>query len=322
MRSIYKLLLLSVVVCWLAACTGGLPWMSSPTATLPPGTPTRSIAHAMGKTQVPMQPKRVIVLDTAPLDAAIALGVKPVGSTLPERFPSYLGDRTQGIEVIGKTNEPNLEAVAQLQPDLILGNKIGLDRLYRRLAEIAPTVMAEGSGRSGEWKDNVRFYASVLDRSAAADKLLQDYQQRADTLKQQIQQQFSKSPVVSVVATGTGQIGAYTTRSFSGAVLQDLGLARPPAQASGQRWAIQVSREDLTSLDGDAIFLIESSFTPNSLTLDQFKSDPLFSRLNAVKQGRVYAVNAEVWTAGRSILAANQILQEVSQSLLARKPGT
>ncbi|MEM1427656.1 MAG: hypothetical protein AAGF75_14030, partial [Cyanobacteria bacterium P01_H01_bin.130] len=35
--------------------------------------PTRTVIHAMGATEVPTTPKRVVMLDTAPLDAAIAL---------------------------------------------------------------------------------------------------------------------------------------------------------------------------------------------------------------------------------------------------------
>ena len=45
-----------------------------------PSGPTRSVTHAMGTTQVPDKPQRVVVLDTPELDAAITLGVKPVGT--------------------------------------------------------------------------------------------------------------------------------------------------------------------------------------------------------------------------------------------------
>ena len=43
---------------------------------VPPETdntvPTRSVEHAMGTTAVPIAPERVVVLDYAPLDSALA----------------------------------------------------------------------------------------------------------------------------------------------------------------------------------------------------------------------------------------------------------
>lgn len=307
--------------CIIGGCEGFPGQMTDNQAisTLPSGTPTRPIQHAMGITQVPIQPKRVVVLDTAALDSAISLGIKPVGTIFFQRPPAYLGDKVQGIDVIGLDNNPNLEKVLSLKPDLILGNKISSERHYGKLSRSAPTVLTEGSGRSGEWQKNFQLYAEAMGRSQAAKTLLQQYQQQATTLKQQIAKQYQPSPITSVVATGNKQIGAYTRRSFSGSVLVDVGLARPPAQENSERWAIQVSQENFPSLDGDVMFLIEASGIPNSLNLQSFKADPVFSQLNVVKQGRVYPVKAEVWTAGRSILAANEILNDISQYLL--NPG-
>lgn len=317
MTAVLKAIGLSFWVALVAACSNSTDQSSnSNSSNLPPGTPTRPIQHAMGTTQVPVQPKRVVVLDTAPLDSAIALGVRPIGTMFFQSPPTYLGNRVEGIAVLGLNNNPNLEKVLSLKPDLILSTKISSQQFYRQLSKAAPTILTEGSGRSGDWKENFQLYADALGRSQQAKALLQNYQQRAATLKQQIQQQSSPTPVVSVVATGSKQIGAYTRQSFSGSVLQDLGLVRPPAQEKPKRWAIQVSREDFASLDGDIIFLIEAGGIPDNLSLQNFKTDPIFSQLNAVKRGRVYPVKAEVWTAGRSILAANEILNDVSQHLL------
>ncbi|MEU8351340.1 iron-siderophore ABC transporter substrate-binding protein, partial [Streptomyces sp. NPDC048845] len=45
------------------------------------GGGTHVVKTAMGDVKVPDDPKRVVVLDTAELDSAITLGVKPVGAT-------------------------------------------------------------------------------------------------------------------------------------------------------------------------------------------------------------------------------------------------
>jgi ABC-type Fe3+-hydroxamate transport system substrate-binding protein len=40
----------------------------------------RTVEHAMGQTEIPRQPERVVVLDTGELDTALSLGVTPVGA--------------------------------------------------------------------------------------------------------------------------------------------------------------------------------------------------------------------------------------------------
>ena len=267
----------------------------------------------MGTAQVPQTPDRVVTVDTAALDAALAVGVTPIGSIVFGAFPTYLAAQTDGIVSVGDGNQPNLEAILQLNPDLILGTKIGTESLYPRLSNIAPTVLSEGSGRSGEWQDTFRLYAEALGRPDEAEQVLQDYQQQVDDLRQRLGD--TENTIVSVLATGQGQIGFYGENSFSGSVLQDVGFSRPPAQARSPRWAEMVSREDLESLDGDIIFLITSQQFPGSMTKQEFVADPVWSQLEAVQQDHVYEVEDEIWIMGRNILAARQILDDIAQAV-------
>jgi len=275
--------------------------------------PTRTINHAKGKSQVPISPQRVVVLDTAPLDTAIALGVKPVGTIVYGQPPEYLGDKITDIETVGEGNQPNLETILNLKPDLILSSKPGTEQLYRQLSQIAPTVLAEDSGRTGDWQKHVRLYAEALGKSERAEQLLQSYQEQVEQVKQQINQ--PETIEVSVLTSFEDKIGAYTVGSFSGSVLQDLGLARNPSQRATWRYALQLSREAVTKLDGDFIFWVYSSHFPGGLQKQDFITDPIFSQLGAVKQDRVCEVANEVWIAGRSILAAQQILADVKSCL-------
>src|SRR5687768_15188777 len=115
---------------------------------------SRSVEHAMGETQIKGMPERVVVLDTGELDSAMTLGVTPVGAVeaIPgEGFPSYL-EETGGIENVGTIEEPNLEKIATLEPDLILSSKLRHEQIYDQLSKIAPTVFTETTGVT--WKEN------------------------------------------------------------------------------------------------------------------------------------------------------------------------
>lgn len=287
---------------------------SAPQSSLPTNVPIQAVDHAMGTSQVPQSPERVVVLDTAALDAAIALGVQPVGTIRYGNAPDYLGETAESITVVGEDNQPNLEAILQLQPDLILGSKIASGKLYRRLSRIAPTVLTAGSGREGEWQQNFQLYAEALGKGEQAEQLLADYSRQVADLQAQIDQ--PQAIEVSVIATSRDRIGAYTTGSFPGSILQDIGFSRNPTQDKLDAYAVQLSRERLEDIDGDFLFLIYSPQLEGSRTLEALAQDPIWSQLQAVQQNRICEVPNEVWIAGRSLLAAQQILEDVENCLL------
>jgi len=297
---------------WCALLAGCQQRISGPEVS-ETGVPMQTVEHAMGTTQVPVVPQRIVVLDYAPMDSALALGMKPVGTIVLTPSPIY-PEGISEIAIVGKSNEPNLEAILQLQPDLILGNRVSVGRWYRQLSQIAPTVLTEDNGRKGNWQANFRLYAEALGQIEQAEALLADYQQRVTALQASLEDSL-QTMAVSVISTWSGGVVAFTTDSFPGSVLQDIGVTRNPAQGEGKRYGIQLSREDLASIDGDVVFLLHNSAVEDSVGRATFVQDPLWSQLQAVQQGIVCEVNSAVWVGGRSILAANQILTDVEQCM-------
>ncbi|NEQ42350.1 MAG: iron-siderophore ABC transporter substrate-binding protein [Leptolyngbya sp. SIOISBB] len=277
-------------------------------------TDTRPVEHAMGVTDVPAVPSQVVVLDTAPLDAAIAMDVIPIGAWIDETFPAYLGDRTDGMVTLGSAGQPNLEKIAQLQPDLILGSKVGGEAVYSQLSQIAPTILTEGNGREGNWPEQLKVYGDALGKRDRVNQLLAKYQQQLETVRQQIG--TPEDTVVSVVFSYQNHFGFYSHTSFAGSILKDVGFARPTIQTQpiSATYLSVVSKEAFQDLDGDVIFLLVND-GEDTLTYEEFAQDPLFSQLSAVKNGQVYPVLTEVWTAGRNILAAQQVLQNITDAL-------
>ena len=278
---------------------------------LDPNIPTRPVEHVMGTSQVPISPERVVVLDTTPLDAALALDVEPVGTIRYGMPPDYLGKQASDIEVIGQFNQPNLEAIFKLKPDLILGAKSISERLYPRLSRIAPTVFIEGAGYSWDWKNNFRIYAAALNRIEQADQLIVDYEQQVAELQASLVPTPSNL-TVSVVLNGSFGLIAHTPTSFSGSVLKEVGFQRNPIQDNEENFFVRLSREDLEGPEGDILFLIHY---PDTTSKEEFINNRLWSQLDVVQRDAVCEVKGEVWAAGRSILAAHQILKDIQHCL-------
>jgi len=99
------------------------------------GGEERVIKHAMGETKVPTNPQRIVVLTNEGTEALLALGVKPVGavqSFTGDPWYPHIKDQMTGVEVLGKESEPNLELIAALKPDLIIGNKMRHEKIYAK----------------------------------------------------------------------------------------------------------------------------------------------------------------------------------------------
>jgi iron complex transport system substrate-binding protein len=265
----------------------------------------RIVQHAMGSTEIIGRPRRVVVLDTGELDSVLALGITPVGAVGTDAIAGpqpYLADRVQGVTMVGTNNQPNLETIAALRPDLILSSKLRHVDLYEKFSEIAPTVFAETVGVA--WKENFLLTGDALGELAKAQRILADYEQKA----KQVGQQFGDpgALTVSMVRFYPSGIRLYAEGSFIGTILRDVGFARPRSQQV-DKTLVEISPEQFSQADGDLIFYSEyGQGNQDLLTAGQ-----LWRRLDAVSSGRAHEVRDDLWYLGIGPIAADLVLDDM-----------
>lgn len=300
-----------------------LPAAPAPTATIAPTAAaaptqpagTRLVAHAMGETRVPASPQRLVVLDTGELDSALALGITPVGATTVFQdgdVQAYLTPMTATVKKVGTIEQPNLETIAALRPDLILSSKLRHEKIYDKLAQIAPTVFTETVGVA--WKENLMVHAEALGKRAEAEQLMAAYRGRLEDFTARLGPRREQTQV-SILRSFPDHVRLYMKASFIGTILQDAGLPRPPAQDQDTFADRVTTKEALPAMDGDVIFIMHFSPDKGSL-LTQWMNDPLWQTLKAVKAGRVYEVPDDTWALGIGILAANRVLDDLFTYLM------
>ncbi|MDQ8704681.1 iron-siderophore ABC transporter substrate-binding protein [Streptomyces sp. LHD-70] len=280
---------------------------------------TRTVKTAMGDVKVPDAPKRVVVLDTAELDSAITLGVKPVGAThadVESGFLNYLPkDEVKGIKDVGAMMTPNVEAIAELKPDLILTSKIRHEKLYPQLSEIAPTVMTENTGYP--WKENFQVHADALGKKDEAKKVVAEYDQHAsDVTKALGGDAKAEATEVNVVRFVEGaDIRIYGKQNYIATILKDVGLGRPAvADKAKDGFSYDVSPEKIDAADADVIF--HSTYgDPKKAKETQTTGGSLWKGMKAVKDDKVFAVDDQLWIQGIGYTAANKILDELQADL-------
>jgi iron complex transport system substrate-binding protein len=215
------------------------------------------VQHEAGETCVPNNPKRVVVLGVPTLGNALALGVKPVGTILyfnKSNAPPYLEGKLEGIETVDRGNQPNLETILSLNPDLIIMMNQNQGP-YAKLSQIAPIVVDDWFGYA-DWKDHFNFVAKVLGKTEKAEEVWAYYKERIEQLKEALPNNYQQIEV-SFIRVCCGRLATDVKNSFSGQILNDIGLSRPPAQNTETKGGLMFFSEELiTDMDGDVIFIV------------------------------------------------------------------
>ncbi|MEU2544658.1 iron-siderophore ABC transporter substrate-binding protein [Streptomyces roseolus] len=279
-----------------------------------PGQFPRTLTHAMGKSEIKAAPKRVVVLDVGELDNVVSLGVQPVGyapSEGDDGIPGYLAKDAGSPQSVGTINNLNLEAIANLQPDLILGSQLRAADKYDELSKIAPTVFSIRPGFT--WKENYLLNAAALDKTAEAKEKLAAYETKAKRLGTDV---GPNKPTISMVRYLPGKIRLYAKASFIGTILEDAGLPRPKNQQVNDL-AVEVSPEKIDQADADWIFTGVYG-DAKATKKDAAQGNPLWKNLEAVKAGRAKDVPDETWYLGLGVTAANSVLDDLRTDLVKK----
>lgn len=136
------------VLALLAATVAPSAVDASSDGTTEPVAETRTVEHELGTSEVPVDPQRIVVVDRrGTLAFLLELGFEPVGALdatwlFGEPFHPLIAELAEeaGVEPIDSTDGPNLEQIALLEPDLIIGNVRDMAETEAKLAELAPTI--------------------------------------------------------------------------------------------------------------------------------------------------------------------------------------
>ncbi|MEM7793976.1 MAG: iron-siderophore ABC transporter substrate-binding protein [Cyanobacteria bacterium P01_C01_bin.118] len=299
-----------------SACSGNAQTRkSSATA---PSAAMKQIQHAFGTTEVIANPSRIAVLDYFTVEALIVLGVQPIGA------PAIIVDNLLHLPLaeseivdIGTPNEPSLETLAALKPDLILATESFIQEdTYGLLSRIAPTVVFDNDGFI-EWQELTQLCAEVMGKEAEAAQLKAEYEAKLQVFKSQLD---ASQIQVSVAVFNNEQISVFSKNTFVGTILEAAGVSRPPKQLEDTDASmLPISLELLNEIDGDVLFVIN----PQSQTdiaadvraaLEKMKANPLWSKLNVVQAKQVYEV--DTYWFGMGYIAANLVLDDLMKYIV------
>lgn len=315
---------------------------SAPATTTSCAAGSRSFDHELLATDpicIPEAPQRIIALDMASVEMTLLTDKTLVAtsgwilSELPLLAPQFT-ERLTGVEDVGYP--ANLEKIALLKPDLILavgGTSAGDSIDAAKAQAIAPLVFADPVIYN-DWKLGMQLWADVLGVPEQYDAMLANYQTRVAELQAALGENATRE--ISVVATSSYGHSLWMPDTPPGAILEDVGLARPASQrfvgeAAKAEYTmaqyVTVSDERLDLANGDVIFFFTYASTDpetaakESAHIQTFIEKPVWQSLPAVKNGQAFLV-PEYWWRSQTYILANRVIDDLFTHLTDTKATT
>ncbi|MDF0751520.1 iron-siderophore ABC transporter substrate-binding protein [Marinobacter sp. 71-i] len=281
----------------------------------PAATATNSVTvveHALGSATIQGSPDRVVSLYQGATDTAVALGIEPVGvveSWTEKPMYHYLRSELQDVTYLGLETQPDLERIAWLSPDLIVGARNRHRTIYPLLTRIAPTVIP---GNVYDFKALLALMAEATGRMASGEALLAQWQARVEDFRTRIRRKLGEHwpQEVAILSFRADHARIYYD-GFARSVLDELGFVAPVDHRK-EGWGIKLtSQESIPAMDAEAVFIFMEDDPAVQRTYDAWSSHPLWNSLRAVRQNDVYQVDPVTWNMGAGIIAANRMLDEL-----------
>lgn len=263
-----------------------------------------TIAHAFGETTIPAKPQRIVTWGWASQDAVLALGEVPVG--IPHF--GYGGDENgalgwdkDAVAALGGTfptilpagNDVPVEAIAALQPDLIIATYSGMtEDEYKVLSGFAPVVAYPSMPWSTPWQEVIFTAGKAIGRASEAEALVVE-------LEQFMVDETAKYPQVqgttfAGIAEYNGAVAVYAGLDPRMSFLEDLGMVLAPSVtelAQGESFYYSLSYETFEQLTSDILI----SYFETAATDAAFFAKPLVALQPQVQAGAVaHVVGAEL----------------------------
>lgn len=253
-------------------------------------------------------PSRVVALEWEYVEDLLALGLTPIGAADIAGMELWTAvDVPDGATDVGDRQEPSLERIAALAPDLIVAPRFRVARNLDQLQRIAPVLLLDAypPGRAtGRQYDatiaSFRAIARGVGRQARADAFLRDLDRTYRRLRGVLARAGRSGARVAFAypggTTGAPQIRMATGNSLVGGVLRRLGLRNGwPVQAAAFGYST-VGVEGLRrAQDGWLALSYPSMAAP---VVDGFTKRNTWKRLGFVRRDRVRRLADDTWPYG------------------------
>lgn len=275
-----------------------------------------TVKHEYGETPVEVNPEKVVVFDLGVVDALDYLGVEVTGLPRSGSLPAHLSKfESDEYGNAGSLKEPDLEAVYEMNPDLIIISGRQSD-YYEELNEIAPTVyMAiDNENYLESFKENMTVLGEIFNKESEVETGLKEVTEKVEALNKEV---TDLGVNALVTLTNEGAVSAYGAQSRFGIIHNSFGFAEADSNLEASTHGSKVSFEYIADLNPDYIFVVDrGAVVGGEGTAQSTIDNELVNSTDAAKNGNIVYLDAAVWyTATGGFTSTLKMVDEISAAI-------
>lgn len=259
----------------------------SPEATETASTYPVAVEAANGSVTIDAQPERIVSLSPTATETLFAVGAGDQVVAVDEQSDHPAEAPTTDLSGF----EPNVEAIAEYEPDLVLAEGTGPDELTEGLDRLEiPVIVQSAATDLEEAYQQIEDIGAATGHADEAEDVVADMRDRIA----KVVADLPDGPPLSVFHELGPDLYTASSDTFIGQVYSDLGLvnvADEAAEEAGTPYP-QVSAEYLLSTDPDLVILADNECC--GVTPEQVAERPGWDALSAVQNGNVTVVDEDI----------------------------
>ncbi|MEM1334323.1 MAG: ABC transporter substrate-binding protein, partial [Actinomycetota bacterium] len=278
---------------------------------------TRTVEHALGTSEVPVDPQRIVVLDSiGTLDSVVALGAE---DRLAGRInlsggddPSWLDIDVESIPLLGTFPNMSIEEILTVDPDVVIGYQNAAELLGPTGDRVPVVAVAPTAGVTNpRWQDVLLGVGDTLGLTADAEAFIADYDARVDQVVASLPDGFAGRDVLVLL----GQLGmtgfAMGPTATPAEIFERVGL-QVSSSLDGQGDFVQLVDELVPDLPADVVLMFD--FDAGTTDWNSVLAEMPAYAANPAIAGGVTVVDGSLWL-NAGPLGQLQLLEEIVEVL-------
>ncbi|WP_426703720.1 siderophore ABC transporter substrate-binding protein [Staphylococcus shinii] len=258
--------------------------------------------------EVPVNPKRVVVMDYGALDVMqqlklenhiVAIAKGQGASFLPDRLKSFKNSKYINL---GNPGQPNYDELAKSKPDVIFASfRQAHTKTLEEMKKAAPNakivfISPQNDDYIASIKNNTKNIGKIFEKQKEAKKLVTQLDDKVAETKKRV----GDESVLFLNVDNKGLKTYGSTGRFGGFLNQDLGIKHADKQMKANSSGILISNEYLNEINPDKLFVIDRTKKANgqSKTIPQSLQNDVIKNSKAIKNDDVTLFEANSWFFG------------------------
>lgn len=332
-KLISPVILLCLVVLFIAGCSSGSGTKEGASSgneqadkAQNQDTGIRTIEHSMGTAELKGTPKKIVVLEWTYAEDLLALGVEPTGVADVEGYKKYVNAKPElpaNVVDVGTRQEPSLELITSLKPDLIIAENFRVKDTYDKLKEIAPTVVFDNYSKEASkdqyatMEKSFLTVADIVGKKKEGEQVISDLQNTYDDAKAKLKAAGKENAKYALIQGFSNQDAAvmllYADNSIAAGALKRAGFANAyqPDTLLEDGYSQSTVESLVPVQDANLLYTVQDD---DNIIEKQMKNNAVWKGLTFVKENRMYSLGGDMWVYGGPLSA--KILVDKTVDLL------